>query len=244
MTRPSILSLGLVALALAVVPARLAPAFEDKAPANTAQAHPETPQERASDVGHAIADEAHGKAASDSHGEAEPNILEFKPSLMVSTIIVFLVLLAVLWKFAWGPLSEALTERERKQEEVVRQAEEARNESARLLAEHRRQMDSAAEQVRQMLEEARRQADANAQAISQKAQAEVEASRDRAEREIGTARDQALSEIWSKTADLAVSVAGKVLSKEMSPDDHRRMVETAMGELPSANTNGHGGRHA
>jgi F-type H+-transporting ATPase subunit b len=245
MTRPSILSLGLLALALAlaVVPARLAPAFEDKAPAKTSAAHSETPQEMGSEAGRAIADEAHGNVPHDSRGEAEPNILEFKPSLMVSTIVVFLVLLAVLWKFAWGPLSEALAERERKQEETVRQAEEARAESARLLAEHKKQMDTAAEQVRQMLEEARRQAEANAQSIAQKAQAEVEASRDRAARDISTARDQALSEIWSKTADLAVSVAGKVLSKEMSPEDHRRLVDSAMGELPAASTNGHGGHH-
>ena len=40
-------------------------------------------------------------------------------------------------------------------------------------------------------------------------------------------------EIWSKTADLAVSVAGKVLSKELGESDHRRLVEVAMGELPA-----------
>lgn len=243
MTRPSPLRLGLLALALAVFPARLAPALEDQAPAKTAAAPTESTGQIAGDLRHAVADEAHGKAAHDSHGAEEPNILEFKPSLMVSTVLVFCLLLAILWKFAWGPLSEALTERERRQEEVVRHAEEARAESARLLAEHKRQMASAAEQVRQMLEEARRQADLNAQTIVQKAQAEAEAARDRAEREIGTARDQALSEIRSKTADLAVSVAGKVLSKEMSHDDHRRLVDSAIGQLPASGTNGHGGHH-
>ena len=104
-------------------------------------------------------------------------------------------------------------------------------------------MDTAAEQVRQMLDEARRQADANAQNIVQKAQSEAEAARERAEREIGTAKNQALSEIWSKTAELAVSVAGKVLSKEMTGDDHRRLVDAAVSELPVM-TNGQEGQHA
>ena len=185
------------------------------------------------------------RRAAEAH--AEPNILEFKFPLMVSTVIVFLVLLGVLWKFAWGPLSEALDERERKQAETIAARPRLANRRGvqRLLAEHKRQMESAAEQVRQMLEDARRQSEANGAAMLQKAQAEVEATRQRAEREIGTAKDQALSEIWSKTADLAVSVAGKVLSKEMTGDDHRRLVETASNELPAhPGINGHGGHHA
>ena len=216
MTRPSILSLGLLALALAVAPARLARAEEVKGVDHTATAH--------------------------ASAAEEPNILKFQPTLMLSTVIVFLVLLGVLWKYAWGPLSEALDERERKQEETIAAAESAKKESAQLLAEHKRQMSAAAEQVRQMLDDARRQSDANAAAILQKAATEAEATRERAQREIGTAKDQALSEIWSKTADLAISVAGKVLSKEMSGDDHRRLVAAAMSELPSAN--GRGGHTA
>ncbi|MDB5353542.1 MAG: synthase, subunit b [Planctomycetota bacterium] len=238
MTRPSILSLGLLALALAVLPARLARADEGKPQTKSGSAREEAAAPH--DIAGVIADEAHGKTPHDAAGHAEPNILEFKPSLMVSTVIVFLVLLAVLWKFAWGPLSEALAERERKQEETLQHAEEARSESARLLAEHKKQMDTAAEQVRQMLEEARRHADELAQRIALEAQAAAEETRERAEREIGTAKNQALSEIWSKTADLAVSVASKVLSKEMSHDDHRRLVDAAVGELP-AGANGHGG---
>lgn len=244
MTRPAILTPALLALALALAPGRVAPAAE-RAPAQhgtseKAQARPahgETPQEAAERAGEVIADDAHGKAG--EHAE-EPNFLAFQPSLMATTVIIFGLLLAILWRFAWGPLSEALAERERKQEETVRAAEDARAESARLLAEHKRQMDTAAEQVRQMLDEARRQADANAQTILQKAQAEAEAEREKNKREITSAKDQALAEIWTKTADLAVSVAGRVLSREMTGDDQRRLVDAAMGELPSAN----GGRHA
>ena len=70
--------------------------------------------------------------------------------------------------------------------------------------------------------------------INAKSQAEAEASKVRAERDIATARDQALNEIWSKTADLAVSVAGKVLNKSLSADDHKRLVESAIAALPAA----------
>ncbi len=52
-------------------------------------------------------------------------------------------------------------------------------------------------------------------------------------------------EIWTKTADLAVSVAGRVLARELDDSDHRRLVETAMSELPASPTaNGSGSLNA
>jgi F-type H+-transporting ATPase subunit b len=187
--------------------------------------------------GHGTAE--HGGAA------AEPNILEFKPELSLATLIVFLVLLAVLWKFAWGPLSRALDARERQQEEAVARVEAAKAESERLLAEHRAQMNRASEEVASLLVQARRDAEASATSILQQAAQEAEATRLRAQREIGQAKDQALAEIWSNTADLAVSVAGKVLGKRLGEEEHRRLVQAAIEELPAApTTNGHGGQTA
>lgn len=178
------------------------------------------------------------------HAEGgQPNILELKPGLATATVIVFLILFLVLWRFAWGPLSKALHDREHNMEHTLQAAEQARAEAERLLAEHRGQMAQAAAQIRQMLEDARHGAQVTADEIVKKAHDESEASRQRAERDIATARDQALLDIWTKTADLAVSVAGKVLTKSLGPDEHRRLIETARAELP-ASPNGHGGHSA
>ncbi len=48
-------------------------------------------------------------------------------------------------------------------------------------------------------------------------------------------------EIWSKTADLAVSVAGRVLDKELGESDHRRLVEVGP-ERAARRTVGSGGQ--
>lgn len=232
MTRPLFLALGMLGLALLIgPPARVLAAEEAQNP--TAEHAAET------------AKPAAGHAGGDAHGESagSQNPLELKFPLAVATFIVFVLLLLVLWKTAWGPLSKALDERERQQEETVSQAEHARAESERLLAEHRALIAQAQDQVRGILEEARRDADATANDIIQKAQAEAEASRNRAERDIVQARDQALAEIWTRTADLAVTVAGKVLSREIGPDEQRRLVAAATNELPSA-PDGRGGSRA
>ncbi|HMB06274.1 MAG TPA: F0F1 ATP synthase subunit B [Isosphaeraceae bacterium] len=195
----------------------------------------------------APAEGRHGAAANPHGGEeAEPDILEPQPKLAIWTLVVFILLFLVLRKFAWKPISEALQRREEHLEHVLLEAERARNESERLLAEHRRQLEQATEQVRALFDEGRREAQAAADEIQKKAQAEAEATKQRAVRDIATARDQALNEIWNKAADLAVSVAGRVLAKELGPDEHRRLVDSAIGELPAApaSSNGHRGAHA
>ena len=207
-----------------------------------APGHPEPVNAATTPAGAVAAAEGGGHPA--HAGEpADPDILEPQPKLAIWTLLVFLILLGVLYKFAWGPLSEALHHREEHLEHTLLETERARDEGERLLAEHRRQMEQAADQVRALLDEARREAEANKAEIGRAAQAEAEATKQRAERDIATARDQALIAIWNRTADLAVTAAGRVLARELSPDDHRRLVETALNELPAA-PNGSPGAHA
>ncbi|MFO0910542.1 MAG: F0F1 ATP synthase subunit B [Isosphaeraceae bacterium] len=246
MPRHSILAFGLAALALALGTALL--------PRASAADEPHKPAEKsaAGTAGHGLADMTpkdaqhlegtHGGGG--GHSAEEPQILKPEPSLAIWTVVVFLGLLFVLGKFAWKPLLEALHHREEHLEHVLAETEKARNESEQLLAEHRRRLAASEEHIRALIEEARRNATATADEIVRKAQDEAEASKVRAERDISTARDQALSEIWSKTADLAVSVAGKVLDRSLSEDDHRRLVESAVSQLPErpVSTNGHGGK--
>ena len=181
--------------------------------------------------------EGHPTSPASVHEEEQPNVLKPEPSLAGWTAVVFVLLLLVLGKFAWKPLLEAMKKREEEADRILAETERARAESERLLAEHRKQMQEAAEQVKAFFEQGRRDAEATSQDILRKSQAEAESIQTRAKQEIDHARDQALMEIWNKTADLAATVAGRVLTREMNADDHRRLVETALSELPAAGAN-------
>jgi F-type H+-transporting ATPase subunit b len=250
MSRQSVLALGLLILTLAIAPTRFVAAEEPKAkdahaPSATTKAEHATAKPEGEAHGAAAAAEhgaapaaGHAPAAEASHGGghdagAQPNILEPQAPLAIWTVVVFVVLLTVLGKFAWKPLLKALHDREEHIEHALHETEKARNEAERLMAENQKNLNKAQEQVRAMLEEAKKVAEVTAASIVERAQTEAEAARDRAEREINTAKDQALTEIFSKTTDLAVSIAGKVLQKDMNESDHRRLVEVAMNELPS-----------
>lgn len=225
--------LGMIALGLVLALGLLAPARA------RAQEHPAA-EAKGHDAGAASEEGGHGGGAGAS------NPLKAEPTLAIWTLLVFVCLLAVLGKYAWKPLLTALHERERHLQHALDETERARIESEALLAEHRRQMSRAADEVRALLDQARRDAQVTAEGMIRQAQEEAEAARQRAQRDIASARDQALAEIWQKTADMAVQTAGRVLATELSPDDHRRLLDAAIRELPAssaAGANGHGGAH-
>jgi F-type H+-transporting ATPase subunit b len=205
----------------------------------------------------AAAQDSHGPGAAPAHApaapeggarggsEGEPNPLNPEPTLAIWTLVVFIGLMAVLGRFAWKPLLSALHQREHHLQHVLEETERARNESESLLAEHRRQMVRAADEVRAILEKARQDAQATAEQLIKQAHDEADAGRQRAQRDIAVARDQALAEIWQKAADTAVAVASRVLATELTGDDHRRLLDAAIRELPAAGgPNGRGGHAA
>jgi F-type H+-transporting ATPase subunit b len=231
MLRRTIPALGLLALMLASGPAST-PAF---AQSEKAETHP-TPVPAQAEAKEGLPALEHDLTRKTDEA-GNPNIMEVQSPLALWTVVVFGGLMLVLGRFAWKPLMHALHERESHLQQVLVDSERARNEAEALAAKNRKELAAAADQVRALIDEARKEAQVAANSIIEKAQAEAESSRQRAEREIAGAKDQALMEIWSSTADLAVSVAGKVLGKELGESDHRRLVEMAMGELPA---NGHG----
>jgi F-type H+-transporting ATPase subunit b len=189
--------------------------------------------------------EAKAEHAAAAHQEAPVKPIKVELSLMVWTVVVFAVLFVVLGRFAWKPLLAALHSREQHLEHVLLETERARNESEASLAEHRKLMARAGDEVRAILDKARQEAQATADQLIKQAQGEAELAKQRAQRDIGQARDQALAEIWEKTADTAVAVAGKVLSKELSDVEHRRLLDAAIKELPAGTTaNGQGGKRS
>jgi F-type H+-transporting ATPase subunit b len=92
-------------------------------------------------------------------------------------------------------------------------------------------MAKAQDQVREMLDEARRNGQRASEELLNKAKADAQAERERGRREIALATDQALQQIAAQTADLAALVSAKAIRRELTPDDHRRLVDEALAEL-------------
>ena len=61
-----------------------------------------------------------------------------------------------------------------------------------------------------------------------------EAERERLHRDINTARDQALKQLWEQSAQLATLISAKAIRRQLSPEDHRRLVDEALADLQGA----------
>jgi F-type H+-transporting ATPase subunit b len=151
----------------------------------------------------------------------------------VVAVVIFAVLIILLGRFAWGPLLKALQNRERLIEESLIKARQDRKDAEARLKEYTDRLDHAREEASAIVNEGKRDAEAVKRRIEAQAQAEAEAIIARARREIDIARDDAIKALYEHTAELATIVAGRIIRKQLTPEDHRALVSEAIEQIQS-----------
>jgi F-type H+-transporting ATPase subunit b len=154
--------------------------------------------------------------------------------LGIWTLVVFLLLVFVLGRFAWKPLLQGLEHRERAIHSALHEAQQARDEAARARVQLDEQLRRANDQVRAMLDEARRDAERTTAEMTAEAHKKMQAEQERLQREMRLQYDQARRDIQTQVAQLATLVAGKVIRRQVNADDHRQLVDEAVAELRQA----------
>jgi F-type H+-transporting ATPase subunit b len=165
---------------------------------------------------------------------AKPNIFGWALDLTIWTIVVFLVLLFILGRFAWKPMLQGLEKRENDIHAAIEDARKAREEATRLREDVQAERNKIEDMRRDILQKAQADAQRTADEITTKAKAEMQAERDRLRRDMETAHDQALQDLYAQTVDLAALVSSKAMRREMTPEDHRRFVEEALADIRHA----------
>ena len=148
------------------------------------------------------------------------------------SLLIFIVLFLVLRSLAWKPILKALNEREQSIAQSLAQAEQARSEMAKLTAENDKLLKQAMAERNAILDEATRMKD---QIVAEaKAQAQKEYARRMADTEaaINAAKMAAITELKNTTGQLAISIAEKLVRKQLSdPAESQRLVQEMVGEL-------------
>ena len=174
------------------------------------------------------------EASDDGHtqqGHAESGVpINFKMDLALWSLIVFVLFVAVLKTFAWGPLSSALDARERKIKSDIASAEEARIKAEKMLAEYQAKLAAAQDEILKTLAEARRDAEHTRQDILAQAEKEVSATKDRALLEIERTKDQALNELFNHMAGAVANATERVLGRALTDADQERLIGDAIAE--------------
>jgi len=173
---------------------------------------------------------AWASGAHDGGKHPEPSIWAGDFGNVVWTWVIFLTVVFVLRKFAWKPLLGALQKREEFIRESLENARKEREEAKKLLEQYTEQINKAREEASAICDEGRRDAEEVRRRVESEARAEADRIVKRAKREIEIAHQDAIKEIYNEVADLATRVAGRVLEREVSADDHRQLVSSAVEE--------------
>lgn len=218
----------LIGLSAVYVPAAEEGNGHGAAPTAGAGAH-------ASEAGDETGDEpgaADGHADEHAGGhEGESNIFAGNLGTSIITIAIFLVLLFILGRYAWRPILSGLQKREEHIRKSIEDAEKAQADAERALKEYQQKLNQANKEAEAVLEKGRKDAIKLADELKQKAQEEAGNLRQQAQADIEAAKDQALQDIYQQSADLATDLAGRIIGKSLSPDDHRALLQESLSKL-------------
>jgi F-type H+-transporting ATPase subunit b len=172
-------------------------------------------------------------AVAEGGGEEEGGSFLVSPDvgLMIWTLLVFLTAMFILWKFAFPRIGEALDKRQRAIEDSIDTAARTKAEADELLSEYRERLKEARVQAEDIVTRARRAGDQTEREALEAGRAKREELLEQARRDIQAETSRAIGEIRAEVADLTVMATEKVTRKTLTPEDQRRLVEEALGEL-------------
>jgi len=147
------------------------------------------------------------------------------------TLVIFGAVVFVLGKFAWKPILSGLQAREEFIRSSLEEARRDRADAEARLKEYEDRLNTARTEATAIVEEARRDADSVQRRIEEEADAEAERILERARREIAIAKETAVKELYSLSAKLTADVAGKILAREITPQDHERLIRESIERL-------------
>lgn len=156
---------------------------------------------------------------------------KIKGDLALWTVVVFLLLLAILWKFAWGPLMQALERREKAMADQIAQAEQANAQAQQLLAQYQQQLHNSQAEARQIIQQARRDAEELTRDLLARAKSEAEAEHQRALRQIDAAAAAAVKHLADHAAALAVELAGKIVQEQLTAEKHSTLIQQTVARF-------------
>ncbi|AMA71638.1 MULTISPECIES: F0F1 ATP synthase subunit B [Aneurinibacillus] len=146
-------------------------------------------------------------------------------------VVVFLILLALVSRFAMKPAMSVLQKRQEHIEGQIAAAEKANAEAQALLKQQQAELKKVREEAQSILETKKKQAEDEAEQIIAAAQERAERMVEEAKLEINREKEKALASVRDQVAGLSVLLASKIIEKEMSQAEQQDTIEQFMRQV-------------
>jgi len=160
-------------------------------------------------------------------------IMDLNPGLTLWTAITFLVLIFVLWKFAFGPISKMLVERETTIRDSIDSARKEREEAEKLLAQQKDALLKAQREAAEIAKRNQQEMEAFRTQLTAQARKEADDMVAQARKSIQEERKLAVAQLRAEVADLAVSAAGRIVKSSLDEKTQRQLVDEYIKDLPA-----------
>ena len=162
----------------------------------------------------------------------EKLVNDFSFGLFFWQILILVVLVLLLSKFAWKPILNSLNERERGIEDALQAAENARKEMQNLQADNEKLLQEARAERDSMIKEAREIKEKMIAEAKGEAQKEGEKMILQAKASIENEKNAALADIKNRVATLSVEIAEKILREELATQGKQeKLVEDMLNDV-------------
>ena len=149
---------------------------------------------------------------------------------LIAQLLIFLVMLGILYRFAWGPLLRILNERRARIAQGVEATERAKRKLEEAERERQTKLEEARREAQAMLDRITKQAEDLRKELEAKAREQAEALIAKARAEIQQERQKAVQDLRLQVADLAVMAAGRIIGESLDAKKHRELIERAIEE--------------
>jgi F-type H+-transporting ATPase subunit b len=147
------------------------------------------------------------------------------------TLLIFVLVVVVLGKFAWGPILALLQQREEFIHKSLADAKRDRDEAEARLMEYGAKLQSARAESAALIEDARRDAERLREELRQQAKAQADTMIQNAEKKIQLETARALQQIRHEAVDLSVMIASKLIQRNLSKEDNQRLIDEALKQV-------------
>ena len=163
--------------------------------------------------------------------QAQPSIFSFNLGVSFWTVVIFLLLLAILAKFAFPAILGYAEEREKRIQAILDAAAQDREEAARALEEQKRELAESRQKAQQILADARQAAERIRDEMLEQARAEQEALVARARQELERERQRAIETLRREAVERSLAAAGRLIGERLDSERDRELVRGYLEQI-------------
>ena len=156
---------------------------------------------------------------------------------LIAQIINFLLLLLILYFFAYKSVLKMLDDRSRKIKESMEEVQKVKEQAAQTEEEFKKKIEAASKEGQEMIARAMRTGEEARQRAQLEAKQEAQGLVEKARVEIQRERDETIGELRQEFADLTVVAAEKVIGKSLDKEAHRQIIDKVLDESANLKKN-------